>query len=346
MKTEERAEIDNSAWDGNRAMTECKTAADYNKICAGTKSGDPALRSSHALPHHYLSKAPVPNADGVRNALARFAQTQGLTNAGAARSHLEAHMASITAANEASSREMPREDLRREMAPSLSTIEIRQDEGAIPVLSGHFARFNEWTEIDSLFEGRFMERVRQGSFLDSFKARTPKITFNHGRDPDLGDKLLGSPVTVGEDVIGGTYEAPLFPNVPPLVVDGLRAGAYGSSFRFTVDEDEIVRRPERSAHNPEGLPERSIVKASVFEIGPVTYPAYAGATAAIRSITDEFLPASETVAEMAVHHPGELRRMIQAALGIEEQPREEQPPPSTSRRFRRREEWIGWLSKT
>ena len=168
-----------------------------------------------------------------------------------------------------------------------------------PVLAGYFARYNEWTEIDSFFEGRFVERVLPGAFEDSFRTRTPKITFNHGRDPDLGDKVLGSPVTVGENEHGGTYEAPLFPGVPALLVDGLRAGAYGSSFRFSVDEEDVVRSPERSDWNPEGLPERSIVRASVFEVGPVTFPAYAGATAGVRSITDDFRSIADTIGEMA-----------------------------------------------
>lgn len=88
-------EIDHSPWDGNRAMTECKTAEDYNKICAGKKAGDPALRESHALPHHYLAKHPAPNADGVRAALQRLDQTEGLTNRAEAKAHLDAHMQDI-----------------------------------------------------------------------------------------------------------------------------------------------------------------------------------------------------------------------------------------------------------
>jgi phage head maturation protease len=346
MTTTER-DVDNSGWDAGRAMAQCNTAEDYNKICAGRKAGDPRLRSSHALPHHYLAKAPTPNANGVRAALARFSATEGLTNAGAARRHLEAHMASIQAANESS---LPREDLRREISSELATIAVRDamgpnGTGTIPTIAGHFARFNEWTEIDSFFEGRFMERVLPGAFFDSFERRTPKITFNHGRDPSLGDKVLGSPVTVGEDELGGTYEAPLFPGVDPLLVDGLRAGAYGSSFRFSVDEEDVIRKPERSDHNPEGLPERSIVKASVYELGPVTFPAYAGATAGIRSITDEFRSASETIAEMVRTRPGDLARMIEKELGTEEQPREEQPPPPAVRKFRTREEYLEWVSK-
>jgi len=342
-----RAAVDNGAWDGHAAMNVCTTAAGYNKICAGKTDGDPALRSSHKLPHHYLAKAPVPNADGVRAALQRFGQTQGLTNGEEARRHLEAHMATIQA-QEASA--LPRSDLYRAMAPAAGRFELReQDADHPPTLVVHFARFNEWTEIDSWFEGRFMERVAQGAFLDSFTERMPKITFNHGRDPDLGDKLLGHPVTAREDDTEAVAEAPLFPGVPQLVVDGLRADAYGSSFRFGVDDEEIVHRPEPSEHNPEGLPERTIVKASVFEAGPVTFPAYANATAGVRSLTDEFRPAAETVAELAARRPGELARMIEEVLhkGAEEKPLEEKPLPIPEvRRFRTREEWLSWMSQS
>jgi phage head maturation protease len=87
--------VDNSEWDGNAAMSSAKTAADYRAICAGERSvGDPDERQHWALPHHKSPGAP-PNAGGVRAALQRFSQTEGLKNAGAARSHLEGHMASI-----------------------------------------------------------------------------------------------------------------------------------------------------------------------------------------------------------------------------------------------------------
>jgi HK97 family phage prohead protease len=93
------ADVDNSAWDGGAAMSGCakadNPAAAYGAICAGKKSGDPALQSSWALPHHMHPGSP-PNAAGVRNALSRLPQTQGLTNKQAAQAHLEAHMKVIS----------------------------------------------------------------------------------------------------------------------------------------------------------------------------------------------------------------------------------------------------------
>lgn len=87
---------DNSAWDGNRAMGECSSAADYAAICAGEHSdGTPDQRQHWALPHHYLGKVPTPNANGVRNALARIPTTQSLSNRAKAESHLNSHMRQI-----------------------------------------------------------------------------------------------------------------------------------------------------------------------------------------------------------------------------------------------------------
>jgi hypothetical protein len=94
-------QVDNSPWDGNAAMSSCSDAACYRAICAGRKAGPPDQRASWALPHHSSAGA-GPNAAGTRNALARFAQTQGLTNQAEARAHLERHMASIRNASESS----------------------------------------------------------------------------------------------------------------------------------------------------------------------------------------------------------------------------------------------------
>ncbi len=52
---------------------------------------------------------------------------------------------------------------------------------------------------------------------------------------------------------------------------------------------DFNNKAKRSEHNPQGLPERTVTEMRVREFGPVTLPAYAGATAGIRSMTDEFL---------------------------------------------------------
>lgn len=161
---------------------------------------------------------------------------------------------------------------------------------------GHFARFNEWAEIDSVFEGHFLERMAPGAFARSLahdRGRL-KVLFQHGRDPQVGGKVLGIPTMLREDELGGAYEVPLFDtDYVAELLPGLRAGAYGASFRFKVIREDFNQRPPASSFNEKALPERTIREAEVLEFGPVTFPAYEGATAGVRSLTDWYLADGE-----------------------------------------------------
>ena len=55
-----------------------------------------------------------------------------------------------------------------------------------------------------------------------------------------------------------------------------------------VTGDEWDDKPARSDANPDGLPERTITAMKVLEFGPVTFPANPGASAGVRSGTDDF----------------------------------------------------------
>jgi hypothetical protein len=170
----------------------------------------------------------------------------------------------------------------------------QNDDGT--TLDLQWAVFDQWTEINSAYEGHFMERIAPGAFAKTIKENQSnmRILLQHGRDPQIGNKPIASITEVGENNIGGYGRGELFPGLDPLVVDGLRAGQYGSSFRFGVIRDDLVTKPERSAYNPKGIPERTIREASVMEFGPVTWGAYSQATAGVRSITDEIHFASLT----------------------------------------------------
>lgn len=182
------------------------------------------------------------------------------------------------------------EELLRYQAPSAQPLfELRDDEAGMPTLVGHFAVFDSWTEINSTFEGQFMERIAPGAFSKTFaeNASRMRVLFNHGKDVSIGEKVLGRIERLEEDEHGAYYEVPLYdrPYVHDLI-PGLRDNQYGSSFRFRVVKEDFNRKPDRSEWNPEGLPERTIQEARVFEFGPVTFPAYGEATAGLRSATD------------------------------------------------------------
>lgn len=157
-------------------------------------------------------------------------------------------------------------------------------------LHGHFSVFDNWYEIDSVREGRFLERVAPGAFADTLADPSRiKVLFDHGFDPQLGNKPLGTISRAEEDDHGAAYEVELIDTDynRDFIVPAAQAGLLGSSFRFSVRDEDWVRNPERSDTNPNSLPERTITRLDVHEFGPVTFPANPEATAGIRSRTDE-----------------------------------------------------------
>jgi phage head maturation protease len=118
------------------------------------------------------------------------------------------------------------------------------------------------------------------------------VLFQHGMDPQVGDKPLGAPNVLEEKSRGAYYEVPMLDTSYNRDLEpGLREGLYGASYRFRVIREDINEEPGRSDRNPDGLPERTIREAQVMEFGPVTFPAYEGASAGVRSLTDEFIAA-------------------------------------------------------
>lgn len=187
----------------------------------------------------------------------------------------------------------PRDNLIRAVWPSVELRANEDEPDGPPMLTGHFAKFNEWAEIDSIFEGRFMERIAPGAFKRTFNNNRDQIRtlFQHGQDPTVGDKPLGGIEVLEEDAEGARYEVALLDtSYNHDLIPGLKAGLYGSSFRFSIPAkgDTWEDHPKKGTHNPDGLPERTINEARVFEFGPVTFPAYHGATAGVRSLTDAY----------------------------------------------------------
>src|SRR5574338_392363 len=184
----------------------------------------------------------------------------------------------------------PKENLVRGIMPGMELREAQ--DGGMPTMVGHFAVFNEWTRIDSAWEGTFMERISPTAFDKTFAENRAgmRVLFQHGKDPQIGDKPLGVIQNLVADERGGFYEVPLFDTAYNReLLPGLQAGAYGASFRFRAVREDFNRNPERSDYNPEGIPERTITEAKVMEFGPVTFPAYEGATAGVRSLTDDYI---------------------------------------------------------
>lgn len=194
---------------------------------------------------------------------------------------------------------VPTENLLR---ATMGGVELRDNADGAPVLYGHFSMFDQPYEIDSAYEGRFLEIIDPKAFAETIQAdkSNMRVLYDHGFDPAIGNKPLGPIEVLRSDEQGAYYEVPLLdtdynrnfvlPALRGQLMDGRQVGSVlGASFRFQVQDEQWTYPEARTSTNPEMLPERRITRAKVFEFGPVTFPANPGATAGVRSLTDEFI---------------------------------------------------------
>src|SRR4249920_61338 len=173
--------------------------------------------------------------------------------------------------------------VRALFGPESAELRAQTDEGQGGTLFGHFAVFNKWTEINSMWEGNFLERIAPGAFADTISTRGDQINvlYDHGQDPQLGNKPLGPINVLKEDAKGAYYEVSLLrgadgelvPYNRDFIVPAAKAGLLGASFRFKVTEETWVDPEKASKTNPAKLPERTIDRVDLYEFGPVTFPA-------------------------------------------------------------------------
>lgn len=185
------------------------------------------------------------------------------------------------------------------------TVEFRSasDEGGDGLtMEGHFAVFNDPTEINSPIEGRFNESIAPGAFRKTLNERTPIVQYDHGHDSRVGSVPIASIKELKEDSHGLFMRARLFDNelVKP-VRDAIAGNALtGASFRFQpvrdewrdargdlIDDDQELEQllygGGRSVDSSRLPLQRTIREVKLFELGPVANPAYRGTAIGVRS---------------------------------------------------------------
>lgn len=172
-----------------------------------------------------------------------------------------------------------------------ATAPVDGEPAGMPTLEVRFSAFNTWYEVDSMWEGTFVERTVPGSFKQTIRDDLAgmKVLYDHGFDPQIGNKVLGAIESLSEDTDSPMGVVPLFDTTYNRdLLPGLEAGVYGSSFRMRVTKETWDDEPKPSDYNPKGLPERTIQQVRLFEFGPVTFPANPDSTVSLRSLTDNY----------------------------------------------------------
>lgn len=159
---------------------------------------------------------------------------------------------------------------------TLPMTELRAEEAdGKKFICGHAAVFDSWSEtLGGFFP--FKEKVRAGAFQRSIDKDDIRALFNHDANHVLGRNRAGT-LELTEDEKG------LFVRIMPpdtqwardLQISIARGDISQMSFGFTVERDEW------STAN--GVDTRELIEVRLFDVSPVTFPAYAQTDVGIRA---------------------------------------------------------------
>lgn len=179
-----------------------------------------------------------------------------------------------------------KEKFERRILGEPLTIEWRdlEDGTREAVVEGYAARFNR----DSLDLGGFVETIKPGAFRKALQRNDLDVLAVVNHDSRSSSALLGrtksGTLQIKEDSLGLRYRVKLpdTAGARDLVVQMERGDIQHSSFAFSVREDSW-KRPETKG----GVYRRTIVEVEqLFDVSPVTQPAYPDATAGlVRSLS-------------------------------------------------------------
>jgi len=176
---------------------------------------------------------------------------------------------------------------RRFCPGEVRLVEGREDEKGVypPKITGYAAVFYDGTpgtefDMSGWFGEPTVERIMPGAFTRAIAGDDVRALFNHDPNLILGRNKAGT-LRLSQDGKGLFYEVdPPETNTGQDVVTSLRRGdVTGSSFGFVVEED--VWRKQKQADDT-ALKIREIVSVELWDVSPVTYPAYAGTSSEVR----------------------------------------------------------------
>ena len=191
-----------------------------------------------------------------------------------------------------------------------ASIELRAAaEGEEPKkIFGYAAKFNSRSENLGSEGYQFYEILQPGAFDDVLQDDV-RALFNHESSAILARSKNGvGSLAIGIDATGLWYEfeAPDTQVGRDLMTSLKRGDVDQSSFSFTVGKDGQEWKETKDGDGPT-IFTRTIKKiARLFDVSPVTYPAYPDATVALRSLaefrkeeTPEQSPSQEELSEVS-----------------------------------------------
>lgn len=174
----------------------------------------------------------------------------------------------------------------KEQRAMTGSLEVRKAEGEPTKIIGYAVRWGQLSNPLGWFQD-FQEKFERGAFTKALAEKRDQIyaAWNH----DSGQILGRSPSTLKleEDEIGLRYEIDP-PSWADKYVESIERGdVRGSSFIFRpVNQQWDESNPDMAI--------RSILEADLFEVSPVTTPAYPTSSVGVRSVEEVYKEFQET----------------------------------------------------
>lgn len=173
---------------------------------------------------------------------------------------------------------------------------VRAIAGQKPGIEGYASVFNE--EYDS---GWFIETIKPGAFTRALKEKQDvRCLFNHDANNLLG-RTKANTVNLTQDTQGLKFSCDLpDTNIGKDVMASITRGDLdGCSFSFQVTK-QTWREEKEDPNDPRSrmVQYRDIEDVDLYDVGPVTYPAYEGTSVGARALWPQGVPA-----EVRTHVP-------------------------------------------
>jgi len=183
-------------------------------------------------------------------------------------------------------------------------IERRAEGGKEAItLRGHAAVFNSLSED----LGGFREQIVPGAFKEAIETDDIRALFNHDANFVLGRNRANT-LTLAEDARGLAIAI-----TPPdtqvardLITSMERGDITQMSFAFRIKPNG-----EDWAKNDDGIWIRTVKRVRLYDVSPVTYPAYTATDIAVRSLEQHRQAHPEIDPEAYLHQAAARRRALQ-----------------------------------
>ena len=159
----------------------------------------------------------------------------------------------------------------------LKEIRINESDGGT-CIEGHAAVFDSWSEtLGGIFP--FKEKVRKGAFAESIGRDDIRALFNHDPNYVLSRNRAGTLELVEDDVGLRVRITPPDTSWARDITTSIRRGDISQmSIGFVVEDDEWSSK--------DGIDTRELKKVRLFDVSPVTFPAYTATDVGVRAMQE------------------------------------------------------------